>query len=111
MAERAISRLAPWSGLAGGALAWGVQYQFLVDLLHFSCPPALRAIALASGALAACLAAAAGFGSWQSLRARPAGGADVRRFIARLGLLAAVFALIAIALQTAAALILPPCVA
>jgi hypothetical protein len=111
MSEGRLARLAPWSGLVGGALAWALQYQFLVDLLHFGCPPAQRSIGIASGAAAAALAAASGLASWRAERTMRGGeAAQTRRFVAFLSVLAAAFALAAIALQTAATLILPPCV-
>lgn len=106
MAEHRLARLAPWSGLVLGALAWASQYQFLADLLHFGCPPAMQRIGLASGACAAAVAIAGGLASWHVHRRRPD---PTRRFVARLGVLAAAFALAAIVLQTAATRVLPPC--
>lgn len=106
MAEVRLARLAPWSGLAGGALAWALQYQFLADLLHFGCPPAMQGIGLASGVCAAAVTIAGGWISWRAGRITPD---PTRRFVALLGTLAAAFALGAIALQTVATLVLPPC--
>lgn len=112
MADGIAYRLAPWSGVAGGALAWALQYQFLADLLHFGCPRTEHVIGLVSGIAAATLAVAAGLVSRQAWHAKGAGDAtETRRFIAHLGMLAAAFAFAAIVLQTAATLILPPCVA
>lgn len=109
MAERRLARLAPWSGLAGGALAWALQYQLVVDLLHYGCPPAMHRIGVVSGIGAALLVVAAGLVSWRCARTNPDDSGEGHRFIAWLGVLAAGFALLAIALQTTATQILPPC--
>lgn len=109
MAEGRLARAAPWAGLIGGALAWALQYQLLVDLLHFGCPPTAHRIGLASGAFAAALAIAAGWLSRRAARAPHDASTPARRFVAGLGVMAAAFSLAAIALQTAATLILPPC--
>jgi hypothetical protein len=105
-----LSRLAPWSGLLAGALAWSVQHQVLSDLLHFSCSYVRPATGLAIGAAAALIATAGGWVSWREAH-RCAYQQDLgaRRFIAHVGVLAAVFFLLAVMLQTAAAWIVPAC--
>jgi len=110
MADERLARLAPWSGLVAGAIAASAQQQILADLLHYACAPDMRRIGLAIGVAAALLAIGGGL---VSLRARRDGpelrDLGARRFVAELGVLAAVLFLFAIALQTAAAWLVPPC--
>jgi uncharacterized membrane protein YbhN (UPF0104 family) len=109
MASGLLARAMPWGGLVAGALAVGLQQQILADLLHFRCTDE-RWIGLAVGAAAALLTLLGGFASWRALRARRAmPELEPRRFVAELGLAAAVFFLFAIVLQTLAAWLAPPC--
>jgi len=109
MTERSARRAA-WAGWIGGALAWAVQYRLLADALHFGCPPAMHWLGATSGIVAISATLLAGLGSWRAARALD-GIAEARahRFIARLGVPAAAFALVAIVLQTLATWIVPPC--
>ena len=109
MIERTARRFS-WSGLVGGAAAWALQYQLVVDLLHFGCPPAMHRIGLASGIGASALALLTGAVSWRAARALPReSGADAHRLIAWMSVLAAAVSIVAIALQTAATWIVPAC--
>jgi hypothetical protein len=104
-----LERLMPWSGLVAGAIALGLQQQVLADLLHYACTDERR-VGLAIGAGAALLTIAGGALSYRALRASGATlDIGARRFVAKLSLIAAAFFLFAIALQTAAAVLAPPC--
>jgi hypothetical protein len=109
MASARIERLMPWGGLVAGALALALQQQILADLLHYVCTDE-RALGLAIGAGAALLTIAGGAASYRAMRASSATlDIGARRFVAKLSLIAAAFFLFAIALQTAAAVLAPPC--
>jgi hypothetical protein len=109
MASGLLARAMPWGGLVAGAVAVGVQQQFLADLLHWSCRDE-RAIGLAVGIGAALLTIVGGLASWRALRAeRTMPGLEPRRFVAHVGVAAAAFFLFAIVLQTLAAWLAPQC--
>lgn len=102
----ANSRVAPWTGLVVGPAGWAAHHQAFSDLLHFNCHLGDSLAGAAAGALIAAMLVAAGIVSW---RASALAASPARRFIGRLGAMAAAIFLFAVGLQTFASLLLPGC--
>jgi hypothetical protein len=98
-----------WTALAAGTAAWFGSQQFGSNLAFAACPSATPLAHLLLGLAALALAAGGGF---LSLRVWRTGTVeDSRPFVALIGMLTAGLLAIAIILQTAAGLIIPPCFA
>jgi hypothetical protein len=102
-----IRLLQPWSGFVGGGLGWLAAHQLGGDNAFNSCETMSPLIQLLIGLAGASLAIGGGLWSrplWSGDEARSG-----RHFVALVGTLAAAVFLLAIILQTSAALIIPQC--
>jgi hypothetical protein len=111
MAERmarARDLLLPWSGLLGGWLGWFLSQQVGSDQSFDNCQGSPPLLVLLIGLLGLVVA---GLGAWLALPIWRQRRADhgTRRFIAGTGIVIAALFGIAIILQAAASLIIPPC--
>jgi hypothetical protein len=114
--SRVFDRIAPWAGLAAGALAWIVHQQLLSDVLRFDCAAVSPARAVAALAIALALCFGGAGVSWYGIRVKGRTGSGHKdrtgpghAFVGWLSVFsAAVFAL-AIALQAMASLTVPGC--
>jgi hypothetical protein len=105
-----LARLAPWSGLAAGAIAAAADQQILADLPHYDCMQGGPMLGLAIGIVATLVAVAGGMVSLRTARQTSAASDfGTRRFIGTLGVLGALLGCFAIVLLTAAAWIVPQC--
>lgn len=97
-------RARAWTALAGPALTWLLFQQGLGWVVRVACGEAWMGIGWGLASLLGCLLAV-----WPARRLARAGGATVHLWLARIALLGcAVFAL-AIAFQTLAVAMVPPC--
>lgn len=103
--RRAWASFMPWGGLVAGAAAWVLHQQCVSASLHFGCGPGHNLFAVVAGAVTALLAIAGGVASWIGLRQAD----GLRRFVGRMGALAAGVFTLAILMQTMAALTIPAC--
>jgi hypothetical protein len=110
ISRRTGTRLATWAGLWVAALLWAVNTQLGEILPVSDCTRAYRISATVSLILTA-LALLAGWISWRSTRAQPAGFGSPRtlRFAAALSALSALIFAFTLAMQAAAALVLSGC--
>lgn len=97
----------PWAGVVGGGLGWLAAHQFGSDNAFNSCEAMSPLVHLLIGFAGAALAVGGALWSWPLWSKHEARGA--RRAIALAGTLAAGVFLVAIILQTSAALIIPQC--
>lgn len=104
MTAAARKRWMPWAGLIAAPIAVALHQQGFTSLLHFNCQLGTGGKGFLSFTVLALVLFASGSVSW---RARS--GEELQRCIATTSVLAAALALFAIALQTAATLILPGC--
>lgn len=106
-----MTRLRPWAGWIGAVAGWVLSDQAGSDLAQLDCASARPPVMLAIGAAGLFCVIGGSFMalSCRQSRADAAGGADVDRFIAGTGLLAAGIFALAIIFQTMASLIIPPC--
>jgi hypothetical protein len=108
--SRTRTRLETWAGLWLPALAWAANMQAGQILPYVDCARGVRYSAFVSLALTI-LTLAAGAMSWRRARAVPAGfgSPGTLRFAATLSALSALTFAFALALQTAASLVLTGC--
>lgn len=106
--RRLFARLAPWAGLAGGAVAWIVHQQLLSDVLRFNCHAVspVRAVTALAIALALCTGTAAI--SWYGIRVKHRTGPG-HAFVGWLSIFSAGIFALAIAMQAMASLTVPGC--
>jgi hypothetical protein len=98
------ARFAPWAGFVAGPLCWALHQQGLSDILHFNCHLGSPVKGMVSFVVLAAVLIASGIVSW-----RRRGAVQLTQFIAGMSALSAGLFLFAIALQTAATLILLGC--
>ena len=104
------SRLAPWAALIASFVATALNQQFLADVLRYDCRLGSASTGIVAGLLSLVLIAFGCWMSWVATRAPFERTTDAtRRFIARLGLLFAVLAGVAIAWQVLATFMVPAC--
>jgi hypothetical protein len=110
---RALRLGTSWGGLLSGPLAWAISTQLNYALVHWQCNRQVQLV-LPVALLLAVFSLLGGALSW---RAKRQGGAafkpertrDTERFVADLGMLAALLFALVIIMQGSAALILDEC--
>jgi hypothetical protein len=101
------SRWTPWIGLVAPPVAWAIHHQVGSDLVFYDCRLGDTGLIAALGLAMGLIAAVSGWISWSS---RPDGQSmEVRTFAAYLGAMSGAIFFLALAFQTLATLLLPPC--
>ncbi|HET9161366.1 MAG TPA: hypothetical protein VFN88_12215 [Caulobacteraceae bacterium] len=101
------SRLTPWIGLVVPPVAWAVHHQAGSNLVFYDCRLGDSGVITALGVVMGLIALAAGWISWVSRR--DGATTEVRTFAAYIGALSGGIFFLALAFQTLATLLLPPC--
>lgn len=106
------SRIGPWLGLMIAAITWALHHQLGSQAAFGHCLPGQGEFTALAGLALVAINAAAGWISFRAGSLTPASGlAQTRRFGASLSLCGAGLFSLAILFQTAAALIVPLCLA
>ena len=105
------SAFAPWAALFASFVASGLHQQFLADVLRYDCRAGTATTGLVAGLLSICVIALGCWVSWAATHRQPFERTTdaTRRFIARLGMLFAVLAGVAIAWQVLATFLVAAC--
>jgi hypothetical protein len=103
--------LAPWAALVASFVATGLNQQFLADVLRYDCRVGSPSTGMVAGLVSSVVIAYGCWVSWTATRHAPSGRApdETRQFIARLGMLFAVLAAVAIAWHVLATFLVPAC--
>lgn len=109
MTRLRTSPLAPWAGLFVGAFAWFLHHQGGSNANVFDCHVAGSAYVVGLGVACAVLAAAGGLISWRAEVPEPEPGKQNSGFARMVGATSAGIFLLAIAFQTLAGVLVPPC--
>jgi hypothetical protein len=102
---------APWAALLASFVATGLHQQFLADVLRYDCRAGTSTTGLVAGLLSIAVIMLGCWISWAATRHQPfVRSTDAtRRFIARLGLLFAALAGVAIVWQVLATFLVSAC--
>ena len=102
---------APWAALLGSFVATGLSQQFLADVLRYDCRVGTPATGVVVGLLSIAVMALGCWVSWASTHGQPFERTidATRRFIARLGMLFAALAGVAIVWQVLATFLVSAC--
>ena len=103
--------LAPWAALLASFLATGLNQQFLADVLRYDCRVGSATTGMLAGLASIALIALGCWVSWTATRQPSLEHTPdaTRRFIARLGMLFALLAGVAVAWQVLATFLVPAC--
>jgi glutathione S-transferase len=105
------SAFAPWAALLASFVASGLHQQFLADVLRYDCRAGTATMGVVAGLVSIAVIALGCWVSWAATHGQPfVRSTDAtRRFVARLGMLFAALASIAIVWQVLATFLVSAC--